>query len=294
MGPGKIHLEVVAGLANRIRALVAGIRAAEVFGRGLVIYWPSIKPECAASFYELFSKDSLPWWIEIRTKELSDDGIKAPMCLSNEDFNKIIAASAFDQDIHIKSYGCFFEGKNSDLWLSHLRNLKPAAEVKEILGAWKTSVPMDALAVHIRRKDNAPAIKKSPLDLFVKTMNQESENTRFIVFCDEIETVDFLKRWFGERILSVESKRVRHGVEGMREATAVFFFLAGSPRILGSACSSFSEIAAALGGAGPGDRAAPGRRRRSGRRCRCSRSWRRGSSRRCRAPRPSPRPVRAW
>lgn len=249
MGPGKIHLELVAGLANRIRALVAGIRAAEVFGRGLVIYWPSIKPECAASFYELFAKDSLPWWIEVRTKMLSDDGFKGSMCLSNDDFNKVIAASSFDKEIYIKSYGCFFEGTNSDLWLSHLRNLKPADEVNEILTAWKKSVPMDALSVHIRRKDNAPAIKTSPLDLFVKTMNQESEVTRFIVFCDEIETVAFLQRWFSDRILSVESKRVRHGVEGMREATAVFFFLAGSPRILGSACSSFSEMAAALGGA---------------------------------------------
>ena len=182
MGPGKIHLEVVAGLANRIRALVAGIRAAEVFGRGLVIYWPSIKPECAAAFYDLFSKDSLPWWVEIRTKELSDDSIRAPMCLSNNDFNKIISLSSFDQDIHIKSYGCFFEGKDSDLWLSYLRNLKPAPEVLDILFKWKQIVPVDALAVHIRRKDNAPAIKKSPLDLFVKTMNQESQNTRFIVF----------------------------------------------------------------------------------------------------------------
>ncbi len=249
MGPGKIHLEVVAGLANRIRSLIAGIRAAEVFGRGLVIYWPSVKPECAASFYELFSKDSLPWWIEVRTKMLSDDGFKAPMCLSNEDFNKIITNSSFDQDIHIKSYGCFFEGSDSSLWLSHLRNLKPSHEVADILFKWKHFVPMDALAVHIRRKDNVPAIKASPLDLFVKIMNQESPNTRFIVFCDESETVEFLQRWFEERIISVESKRVRHGVEGMREATAAFFFLAGSPRILGSACSSFSEIAAHLGGA---------------------------------------------
>ncbi len=249
MGPGKIHLEVVAGLANRIRALIAGIRAAEVFGRGLVIYWPSIKPECAAGFYELFSKDSLPWWVEVRTAMLTDDGLKGPMCLSNEDFNKVIANSGFDQDFHIRSYGCFFEGSDSPLWLSHLRNLKPSHEVTDILFKWKQSVPMDALAVHIRRKDNLPAIKASPLDLFVKTMNQESPNTRFIVFCDESETVEFLKRWFEDRILTVESKRVRHGVEGMREATAAFFFLAGSPRILGSACSSFSEIAAHLSGA---------------------------------------------
>lgn len=249
MGPGKIHLEVVAGLANRLRAMVAGIRAAEVFGRGLIIYWPSIKPECAAAFSDLFTKDSLPYWVEIRTKMLSDDGIQGTMCLSNTDFNKIISTPGLDQDIYIKSYGCFFEGSNSSQWLAHLRNLRPAPEVLEILDGWKHSVPVDALAVHIRRKDNGPAIQKSPLDLFVKTMNQESEVTRFIVFCDEPETVEFLRRWFEDRILTVESKRVRHGVEGMREATAAFFFLAGSPRILGSACSSFSEIASHLGGA---------------------------------------------
>lgn len=249
MGPGKIHLEVVAGLANRLRAMVAGIRAAEVFGRGLIIYWPSIKPECAAAFSDLFTKDSLPYWVEIRTKMLSDDSIQGTMCLSNTDFNKIISTPGLDQDIYIKSYGCFFEGSNSSQWLAHLRNLRPAPEVLEILDGWKHSVPVDALAVHIRRKDNGPAIQKSPLDLFVKTMNQESEVTRFIVFCDEPETVEFLRRWFEDRILTVESKRVRHGVEGMREATAAFFFLAGSPRILGSACSSFSEIASHLGGA---------------------------------------------
>ena len=47
-------LEVNAGLCNRIRAFVSGLCWAEKLNRRLVVCWPDEKPECAATFSNLF------------------------------------------------------------------------------------------------------------------------------------------------------------------------------------------------------------------------------------------------
>jgi hypothetical protein len=70
-----------------------------------------------------------------------------------------------------------------------------------------------------------------------------------VVFSDEREVVQNLQNGFGAKVLAFESVRSRTTLEGMLEAAAVFFAMAGKKQIKGSANSSFSEIASEYGGA---------------------------------------------
>jgi hypothetical protein len=235
---GILYLEVNAGLCNRIRALVSGICWARHVGRKLVVCWPSFKPECIAGFYDLFAESSLPADVIIVDDILS----QRSTCLSSGDAVRFIENVPKDQPVSIISHGCFW-AYDKELWLTHLRNLQPSLAVISILATWnlKGLRELDT-AIHIRRTDNTRAIELSPFSLFVETI-QKRPNERFALFTDDPTAADMLKLQFGDRILTFESFRKRVSKDGMIEAAAVFFSLAARKRILGSAYSSFSEIA---------------------------------------------------
>jgi hypothetical protein len=233
-----LYLEVNAGLCNRIRALISGICWAQHVGRDLVVCWPSFKPECIAGFYDLFDQGSLPKSVQVVDEVLS----QRSSCLSPGDAVRLIESAPKDRPVQIISHGCFWN-LNKEVWLTHLRNLQPSKGVQEILASWNLKGLRDTeTAIHIRRTDNERAIQMSPFTMFIERIQQRSTE-RFAVFTDDPAAAELLKLQFGERILTFESFRNRVSKNGMIEAAAVFFSLAGRKRILGSAYSSFSEIA---------------------------------------------------
>lgn len=235
-----LALEVNAGLCNRLRALVAGICWAEKLGRKLVIYWPSNRPECFAGFYDLFKNNCLPDFIQVLPAHLP----VAESCLQRVDAERIFALRATDNQINIKSHGNFW-GSDST-YLGNLGFLMPSEPVKQLLDSWDSQgLGSTDIAIHIRMTDNEKAIRLSPFDLFVRQI-QKVEGP-VVVFSDEPRAVMALQEMFGRRILSFESVRKRNTLEGMIEAAAVFFALAGKRKIFGSANSSFSEIAREYG-----------------------------------------------
>ncbi len=238
--PGVLYLEVNAGLCNRLRALVSGICWAEQLGRKLVICWPSRKPECAAGFYDLFAQGSLPDGIEVIDGAL---GYKNT-CLSPADAEKHIVSRPEGQPISIESYGCFWAG-DRQIWLRHLRKLKPSDAVRARLDDYrrKGSENLDT-AIHIRRTDNEKAIRLSPLATFIEKIREMPAPQRFILFSDDTQAIRVLVEEFGlAKFICPEYIRERATREGMIEAVAVFFTLASCQMIVGSVNSSFSEIA---------------------------------------------------
>ena len=236
-------LEVNAGLCNRLRALVAGLCWAQKLGRNLVVHWPSFKPECAADFYSLFSKESLPEWVTVKDSSL----LRPITCLSSQDAVRIFMGRRADEPIYIISHGNFWGGEFA-IWLKFLRQIKPSRAVEEILDTWSWALESTDIAVHIRRTDNVHAIRLSPFPLFQEKLRNFPQNQNFLVVSDDVEAIRELEREFGGRILAPEGIRTRRTLQGMLEATAVFFALTKMKIILGSAYSSFSEMARDYGG----------------------------------------------
>jgi hypothetical protein len=244
MDQGSLYLEVNAGLCNRLRAMVSGICWAERLRRKLYVCWPSWKPECGATFSNLFDGRQFPDWIEVIDTTLTDK----QQCLSPADAAMILNTT--QSSINIQSHGCFWPRKDradNEQWLYWLRQLQPSQQVIHVLSSWTKSLAPDSVTVHVRRTDNQKAIRLSPMNRFLLRLDQFPPQFFILVFSDDIEAVDDIRRVYGFRVLAPEVVRKRNTLDGMIEATAAFFAIARSKHVIGSANSSFSEVACDYG-----------------------------------------------
>jgi hypothetical protein len=237
-----IHLEVVAGLANRIRALISGICFAEDLGVPLVVHWYPFNRACACRIESLFDMRSFPSFVSF-----SDESLNAAReCLSAADLIKFTDIYTKKGSIEIKSYGRFHT-TDPERWLRHLRaSIQPSTDVAIELEKRLSIINFsNVIGVHIRRGDNEKAIQQSPFQGF--KMYLESTTGPFLLVTDDDVIKNMLSSLFSERCLVAAKLLSRESEDGMKEAAIDFFALARCPTILGSACSSFSEIAALYG-----------------------------------------------
>lgn len=236
-----IHLEVVAGLANRIRALVSGICMAEDLGTTIVIYWYPFNRACACRIESIFDMRTFPSFVSFSDQPLN----AARECLSTADMIKFAELYGKKGSIQIKSYGRFHT-TDSDRWLKHLRSMKPSTEIVFELESRVSDIDFSkVLGVHIRRGDNEKAIHQSPFQGFKKYL--ESTEEQFLLVTDDSAIKNMMTSLFSGRCFTAAKLLSRESEEGMKEAAIDFFALARCPTILGSACSSYSEIAALYG-----------------------------------------------
>ena len=236
-----LNLEVNAGLGNRIRAMISGICWAEKLCRRLVIWWP-VKPECAAAFSILFNGSRLPDWVEVRDTMSSEVPTQV---LSPDDARSFFEGKDDIDALYIKSHGCFWprtDGVANMKWLSYLRALQPSVTVEDVYSRWKSQGLLCGNVIHIRGTDNEKARRLSPLWVFKSAIADET-GENFTLISDDTDLLLEMYECFGERMHIPERIRQRHTEEGMIEATAAFFVLARAFKVLGSANSSFSEIA---------------------------------------------------
>jgi hypothetical protein len=236
----EIHLQVVAGLANRIRALISGICFAEDEDVRLVVHW-SPDQGCGSRFESLFDANSLPDFVSVTSIPL----LKHTMCLLKEDLAAIKKDWDRSNHLFIKSYG-HFHRSDMTRWIKHLRKLEPTQEIRQEIEL--RLPPFDQsrfLGVHIRRGDNLKSIELSPIEAFFRRMDRD--DSVFIVATDDIPTRNLLKQRYAGRIWFPAKTLERHTEQGMKEAMIDFFSLARCPSILGSFYSSFTEIAALYG-----------------------------------------------
>jgi hypothetical protein len=107
------------------------------------------------------------------------------------------------------------------------------------------------VGVHIRRTDNANAIRYSPTEAFADAMKDciaSDADVRFFLSTDSGEVEQHMKSLFGERLITRQRTISRSSLEGMRDAIVDLFVLSRTARILGSYYSTFSETAASIGG----------------------------------------------
>jgi hypothetical protein len=135
------------------------------------------------------------------------------------------------------------------IFLRHLFNLQPDILTKienETKGFTENTI-----GVHIRRTDNIDSIQQSPLELFIEKMKEEvklNPETNFYVASDNAEVKATLKAEFGDQVMLAKGELARDSESGIIQAVVEMYALSGTSKILGSFFSSFSEMAAIIGG----------------------------------------------
>ena len=243
MPTGLLRVQVCAGLANRIRALVSGICLAEDLDRNLVLHWPSQEPSCCARFEVLFDEHSLPPFVTVTSEYME----KPTMVLQPDECQSYLDKMLGKGPLEIKSYGQFYR-PNNEQFLRHLRYLKPADHIrKEIEQRLASTNMLDTVGVHIRRGDNKKSREQSPMSAFCARLSFEKATT-LLVATDDENVRETLRIYFPGRCLFPSCVLNRNTEEGMIEAAIDFFALARCSKIIGSVGSSFSDYAAEYGG----------------------------------------------
>lgn len=233
-----ITLEVLAGMGNRIRALVSAICLAEDLEENLHVIWPANDPACMIRFDDLFEKNNLPKWLQIDMGPLEGKSVQID---TEEDFQTWLMSSP---RLPIKSYKPFYKNE-TEQWLKVLRSFKPNPIIVEQVS--HSFLQETCVGVHIRRGDHQKAKTFSPLDAFLEKMREESETTKFIVATDSAAVKRDLQAIFGQRLWFPATSLTRMTRTGMQSALLDFLALSRCSKILGSYDSSFSHMAALYG-----------------------------------------------
>jgi hypothetical protein len=242
-----LELLPVAGLANRLRAMASAICAAQDTGRPLTILWQQQYSICRGRARQLF---------DLSAVALTDIGFGGPPpyphreCLSPADWQRFKERDPY-KPIYMKSYGHFHQS-DPVRWVAALRSLRPHPAIRDrvdtLFADWEAAAGAPLVGVHIRRTDHRKAIQLSPTVAFFERMRAYPPTTHFFLATDDALERDLLVQAFPGRVHFGATTLNRDSEEGGVQAFTDLLCLARCREILGSAGSSFSEVAAAWGG----------------------------------------------
>ena len=127
----------------------------------------------------------------------------------------------------------------------------PVSAVTDGVERFRQQFSSHTIGLHIRRTDNAESIASSPTQLFVEAVEREVDahaDTKVFLATDSEEVKAELCRRFAGRILFQQAAADRSSTDGIRGGLIDMYTLAATHAIYGSAGSSFSPMAAAIGG----------------------------------------------
>jgi Alpha-(1,6)-fucosyltransferase N- and catalytic domains len=258
----KLTLVPLSGLCNRMRAMASGVYLAKELGIPISVYWRKNK-DCFAAFTDLFKPVSIN---QVDVKSLTwskfyllPDGKRnfyLPGRIRNVIFDKQItgAAETFDHRV-LKQIGA---GKTYLLSAYSLAKhyplnelFKPVSEIQNQINGLKKSFSQDVIGIHIRRSDNKHSIAKNKIEDYFRFMDLEiesSQDTKFYLATDAIEVKQEMIRRYKDKIIYHPATLERTSVQGMKDAVTDLWCLSLTKRIIGSYYSSYSDLAAELGG----------------------------------------------
>lgn len=267
------------GLGNRIRSMDAAIRLAVNSCAALRIYWFR-DWQCPCPFQELFSfarlaEEKMPFPLDFQCIEASGwryfcyerprkENLYLPYgfqklffdCRMYENEVPHRMREAFDfagwlrqgKEVYLGSYDAFM-GECPGRILPWFMPSEPVeAEIVPLAARFSGRM----VGLHIRRTDNLRSIEVSPTSLFVRRIGQllaEDPSTRFFLATDSMAERDLLLSTFGpERFVIPDYVPGRKTVADIRRALAEMYLLSRCDFVIGSFWSSFSKVAASLGG----------------------------------------------
>lgn len=272
MARSTLYLRPLNGLCNRMQAIAAAKALAAAAEADLVVFW-DINDDLGVPYEELFVHDGA---FRVHNVDPRLSLRQTLMFLSYANLQTVrgvptrwIARLAFGGRTLSQVQPGDHDGAKLEAWVR--------GGQRSLISSWRTfygepdvdfgfftlhpderaeadavSAGFDGktIGVHIRRTDNANAIRRSPTDAFVAAMRQavaEDPETRFFLTTDCGETQARIAGLFGERVTTRERRISRESLDGMRDAVVDLYLLSRTARIYGSYFSSFSETAAAIG-----------------------------------------------
>ena len=243
-----LYLIPCAGLGNRICATVSAMCAAADAGTPLHVLWKIDYNIFNAPFQECFDVAALPQWMKVEEGFVEADSTwLQARDVSSESAWESYCAQMNGRPLRIKSHHIFYRGATWSHWLAMLQSLKPhpriAAQAEALL-AW----PKVLVGVHIRRTDNAKAIRESPSAAFWAAMEAEPPDTIFYLASDSQEERQAAAGRYPGRVITGAKLLGRAEPQECIDAMLDLYCLSRCSKIIGSYWSSFSEVAAWWGG----------------------------------------------
>lgn len=256
------------GLANRMRAVASAIHACRATGCPLHVVWFR-DWALNARFADIFRpikaegmtlREALPADFVLNDRPRRRN-LWMPRPIQRMVYDKIIDEQ---QVTPLKRQGFDFnrwigEGRN---WMScyqvfgdvpttlYGELFHPVDNVMQRVQAFESHFSENTIGMHIRRTDNREAIEKSPTQLFIdlgRREQQKNANLRIFLATDSEEVKNDMKRAFGNSLITAEAEASRSSADGLCDGLADMYTLAHTQHIYGTAGSSFSVMAAAIG-----------------------------------------------
>jgi predicted component of type VI protein secretion system len=261
-----IELWVHAGLCNRMREMASALALARAAGQPLKVYWFRNK-YLNCEFGRLFEPIEGVQVLDVHASRLrgvfSADTLRhrfravhgrMDLLLSNEKVEEYWAAGVDLVPLVAKAKRCvivsYYSLQETKPMLGVFR---PQADIRaEIEKAVAEFEPHERVGVHIRGTDNAESSEHSPVDAFLERMKrevQEHPDARFFLATDDPCTERRVSDRFPGQVATRPKVFARDKAEGVRDALVDLLILSQCRRILGSYWSSFTDMAADLGGA---------------------------------------------
>lgn len=127
----------------------------------------------------------------------------------------------------------------------------PVKEVIDNVNRFREQFSSHCIGLHIRRTDNIESINQSPTNLFIDKVKEEIDthaDTTVFLATDSDEVKNELRKIFGTRIITPNKEACRNNIEGIRGGLIEMWTLSTTQKIYGSVGSSFSAMAASIGG----------------------------------------------
>ena len=270
-GREAVEMDIIpyAGLCNRMRVMASAYACARALGCPARVLWNWRSKDCKVRFHDLFQAVDLPM--------LTVEETGAPYC-QKQSWRHLLLPSILRKLHYTKVYENynFRTGGSRPSLEDQIRADRPGGRiavysmhqsgpnfplgtmfrpVPAIARQVEALVPSDGgpfVGVHIRRTDHVEAIKHASVDKYERLMEEEvgrNPETRFYLATDDGEVKRRLLERFGpERIVTAQLDLSRDSKTGMEGAVVDLFALSRTDKIIGSYYSSYSEIAAELGG----------------------------------------------
>jgi hypothetical protein len=256
-----LTVEPIGGLANRLRALDAALALGAASGVPVRLRW-NVNRDLGGAFqrfFELPAELALLENVEAsaargasarlitagrrRVYRYFDDAGIQRLVNGGADF-AVLARSP--RPLYIRTCYRFYPSERPYAWL------QPIARLRSRVDAYAGGFGVHTIGVHVRRTDHGVSRERSPDALFFAALEQAMEQDDRAEFCfctDDAETLRRFRERYGRRLLSRPAHAYgRDSVAAIEDAVIDVLSLARCSRILGSEWSSFSRLAAQIGG----------------------------------------------
>lgn len=264
---GKLLLVPSGGLANRMRSMLSGYVLAKNVNSDLQVVW--FKDwGLNALFREIFEPiEQIPLreatmfdhliYDRARKKNFHITALPQRILfdkIMKEEEVKPLKLAGFPFDDWARGKKCYMSNYMDfgDFPKSLYKEMfKPVREVVELTDGFRNRFSDNTIGLHIRRTDNAISIENSPTALFINKVKEEidnHDNTMVFLATDSNDVkAEFIKT-FGNCIITPMEEASRGDLQGIRGGLAEMYALASTKKIYGSKGSTYSIMAADIGG----------------------------------------------